>query len=157
MRLAPVLALALALVVLPAAAQAEWGFTDTYAVASAPVDGMRLVVDCSRPGGRAQFRVDGFRTLPEGAAYTGDTAFLLGDAIDDVYSATCTEGSCLLRAADNAPAARQAAAMSKLLGDWRTRARIDVLEYRGRTIGTFDMTGSAAAITELEAAGCRMP
>ena len=145
----------IAAVVLPAAGWAEWSYTDAYTGASAPVEGMRLVVDCSWPDGAPRFRLDGY--MEDGAPYTGPTAFLAGPEIEDVYGADCTEGSCLLGPAPNLPADRQAEQMPALVEDWRRREVFDIVVYRGGPVGAFDMTGSATIISELEAAGCRMP
>ena len=141
----------------PLAAQAEWSFTDTYTIASAPSNGMRMVIDCSRPGGEAQFRLDGYALFGTDTPHTGPTGFLLGDRLEDVYGAECTAGSCVIGPAPNASAAVQARQMPALLAEWRAREVVDFVEYRGGPVAAFDMTGSARAIAELEAAGCRMP
>ena len=147
----------IAAIALPAVAQADWAYTDTYTVASAPSEGMRLVVDCSRPGGEAQFRLDGFSEIGADGPYTGPTAFLTGPDIEDVYGAECTSGSCVLGPAPNLPADQQAAQMPALAEAWRSAQVFEVTVYRGGAVGAFDMTGSAAVIAELEGAGCTMP
>ena len=144
---------------LPVAAQAEWSFTDTYTIASAPSEGgMRLVIDCSPTdggGGPVQFRLDGF--AERGELHTGATAFLTGPRIEDVYAAECTGGSCILAPAPNLPEDVRAGQMPALVQAWRTGEVFDVTVYRGGPVGAFDMTGSAAAMAELEASGCELP